>query len=146
MTDREKGQLGERKVKELLEAWGYNVEDLSENPEYYYKGDLRATSPTTGQQRMVEVKSCYKINATGNLYLEVWSKGSWRKNCQGWWLWCEADFLAYRDAISDQIYIFDMPALHQRVAQLPYRERSCGQESRGQIVKLDDVRDLILNK
>jgi hypothetical protein len=50
---------------------------------------------------MIEVKSCYKINSTNNLYLETWSAGSWRKNCEGWFKWCEADYLAYRDAISE---------------------------------------------
>lgn len=146
MTDRQKGELGERNCKQLLESWGYSVEDVSKNPDYYYKGDLILTSPTTGQKKMMEVKWCYKIHNTNNLYLEVWSAGSWRKNNQGWFKFCEADFLAYGDAISGQFYIFDMAALHKRAAEVPYETKHCGRESEGQIISLDQVRDLILNQ
>ena len=146
MTDRQKGELGEKNCIQLLTSWGYEVENVSKNPEYYYKGDLIATSPTTGNKRMVEVKWCYNINRTNNLYLEVWSAGSKKKNCEGWFKWCEADYLAYGDAHTGQFYLFDMNALHKRAAEVPYKERSCGYESRGQIVSLDQVRDLILNQ
>lgn len=140
------GKEGERRCKEMLEQWGYGVQDVSANPEYYYKGDLILTSPTSGQQKMMEVKWCERINDTNNLYLEIWSAGSWRKNCDGWFKWCEADYLAYGDAVSGQFYIFDMAALHKRAKMVPYKERRCGRDSVGQIVSLDDVRDLILNK
>lgn len=140
------GKLGERLAREMFAAWGYGVEDVSANPEYYYKGDIILTSPTTGEQRIVEVKWDERIADTGNLYLETWSAHSKKQNCLGWWRWCAADYLAYGDAQNRQFYIFDLKQLKERVAQLPVRERTCGNDSVGQIIALAQVKDLVLNQ
>jgi hypothetical protein len=42
------GRQGELLAQKMFLAWGYGVEDVSGNPEYYYKGDILLTSPTTG--------------------------------------------------------------------------------------------------
>lgn len=140
------GKLGERLCAEMLMQWGYAIQNVSANPDYYYKGDLLATSPTTGITKIIEVKWDEKIGNTNNLYLELSNINSKAKNGVGWFNWCEADFLAYGDAINRKFYIFDMKALKQRANEVPYRTRRCGYESEGQIISLDEVRDLILNQ
>jgi hypothetical protein len=70
------GKQGERLARNLFASWGYEVEDVSANPEYYYKGDILLTSPTTGAKRIVEVKWDGCIATTGNLFLEIWSRNS----------------------------------------------------------------------
>ena len=73
------GKQGESLFKEIMIARGYDVKDVSNNPEYWYKDiDFIITSPTTGETKSFEVKWDSRINQTGNLYLEltnVHSKG-----------------------------------------------------------------------
>lgn len=140
------GKQGERLARNLFASWGYGVEDVSANPEYYYKGDILLTSPTTGAKRIVEVKWDGCIATTGNLFLEIWSRNSRKQNCNGWWKWCGADYLAYGDARKQVFYLFDMAQLKERVAQLQLRTKRCGQDSEGLILPLAQVEDLILNK
>ena len=139
-----KGRQGELLAQQMFEAWGYSVEDVSGNPEYYYRGDLLLTSPTTGAQRVVEVKWDGVIATTGNLYLETWNQYSRKQNCNGWWVFCGADYLAYGDATNRKFYLFDMAQLKERVAQLSLAQRRCGQDSEGFILPLAQVEDLNL--
>lgn len=139
-----KGRQGELLAQQMFKAWGYGVEDVSADPEYYYRGDILLTSPTTGAQRVVEVKWDGIIATTGNLYLETWNQYSRKQNCNGWWRFCGADFLAYGDATNRKFYLFDMAQLKERVAHLTLAQRRCGQDSEGFILPLAQVEDLNL--
>lgn len=76
------------------------------------------------------------------MYLELINYNS--KNNIGWWRFCEADFLAYGNAHTDEFYIFDLAQLHRRVEQLPVVKGACA-DSIGLLIPLDAVRDLIIN-
>ena len=136
------GKEGERLFKEVMEARNYDVQDVSNNPDYWHRDiDFIITSPTTGDTKTFEVKWDSRINKTGNLYLErasIHSKGG-----LGWFEFCEADYLAYGDAVSGQFYMIPLLDLKIRVKQLPFREARCGNESMGQLVSLDDIKDII---
>lgn len=140
------GKQGERLCKQMLEEWGYSIQDVSLNPQYYFKGDLLVTSPTTGVTKIFEVKWDTRIHKTNNLYLELSNTNSKAKNGLGWFKWCEADFLAYGDAMTKKFYIIDLKALKERAKEVPYITRSCGSDSVGQIISLKQIDDLILNK
>lgn len=136
------GKKGERLFQQRMEARGYTVQDVSGNPDYWYKDiDFLITSPTTGATKSFEVKYDSKINKSGNLFLEVQSINS--KGGKGWFEFCEADFLAYGDAASRTFYIIPLLELKERVKQLPQRIAHCGYESTGLLISLDDIRDLI---
>jgi hypothetical protein len=96
-----------------MESRNYKVEDVSNNPDYYDKDiDLIITSPTSGLTKTFEVKFDSKICETGNLYLErsnIRSKGG-----AGWFDFCEADYLAYGDAINKYFYVIPMKELRER--------------------------------
>jgi hypothetical protein len=62
----------------------YEVVDVSNNPDYWYKDiDFILTSPTSGLTKTFEVKWDSRINRTGNLFLEISSINS--KGGKGWW-------------------------------------------------------------
>ena len=135
------GKQGERLFKEVMEARGYDVQDVSGNPDYWYRDiDFIITSPTTGETKTFECKWDTRINRTGNLFLERANAHS--KGGRGWFEFCEADYLAYGDAVSGQFYMIPLLDLRIRVKQLPYREAKCGQESIGQLVSLSDISDI----
>ena len=97
-----------------MESRNYKVEDTTNNPQYYYKDiDFIVTSSTSGLTKTFEVKWDYCINKTGNLYLEIENIHS--KGCKGFYEFCEADYLAYGDAVSRTFYIVPLLELRERV-------------------------------
>lgn len=66
-----------------MENRNYNVVDVSDNPDYWYKDiDFIITSPTSGDTKTFEVKWDSRINRTGNLYIELSNIHS--KEGKGW--------------------------------------------------------------
>lgn len=135
------GRAGELLFSQIMSSRNYEVQDVSNNPAYWYKDiDFIITSPTSGKTCTFEVKWDSRISATGNLYLELTSAHS--KGGQGWYNFCQADFLVYGDAVNQVFYIIPFAALKERVAQLPNRFARCGNDSTGKLVSLLDIADL----
>ena len=138
------GKLGEQLFQQKMQNKGYTVEDVSNNPDYWYKDiDFIITSPTTGAVKSFEVKFDSRINKTGNLYLEIVNMNSKQWNYDGWWLHCEANYLVYIDAINGIFYVISLEELRERVKKLPKRIAQCGNDSIGQLISLKDISDLI---
>lgn len=136
------GKQGEKLFQQIMESRNYKVKDVSNNSDYWYRDiDFIITSPTSGETKSFEVKWDSKINKTGNLYLEltnIYSKGG-----QGWYTFCEADYIAYGDAAARVFYIIPLLELKKRVQELPQHLARCGYDSTGLLVSLDDIQDLI---
>ncbi len=135
------GKQGERLFANIMELRNYKVQDVSNNPAYWEKDiDFIITSPTSGEVKTFEVKWDQCINRTGNLYLEIANVHS--KGHQGWFQFCQADYLAYGDAVAQIFYIIPMAELRERVKQLPTRTAQCGFDSVGRLVSLADITDI----
>lgn len=136
------GKIGERLFQQIMESRNYKVEDVSMNPDYWYKDiDFFVTSSTTGERKSFECKWDSCISRTGNLYLELTNVHS--KGGKGWYNFCEADYLAYGDAKNRIFYIIPLLELKKRVEQLPSRYAKCGYDSTGLLVSLKDIKDII---
>ena len=135
------GKQGEQLFKQIMESRKYTIKDVSNDPDFWYRDiDFIAESPFSGDIKTFEVKWDTKIHQTGNLYLErsnIRSKGG-----AGWFDFCEADYLAYGDAVNKLFYVIPMKELRERADQLPYRSASCGYDSTGQLVSLKDIEDI----
>lgn len=134
-----KGIEGEQLFAQIMKNRNYKVEDVSDNPEYYYKGDFILTSPTSGQKKIFEVKWDYKIHKTNNLYLELATRFT---DGIGWYEYCKADYIAYGDAINKKFYIIPLLELREKVEHMPKNIKECGNDSIGYIVSLDSIKDL----
>ena len=136
------GKIGEQLFQQMMESRGYVVKDVSFSSDYWSKDiDFIVTSPTTGAVQAFEVKWDSRISQTGNLFLEltnIYSKGG-----KGWFKFCEADYLAYGDAVSRLFYIIPMKELRARVSELPQRIVNCGDDSTGLLISLGDLSDII---
>lgn len=140
------GKYGEYLFKQTMLGRNYTVEDVSNNENYFDKDiDFILTSPTTGLTKTFEVKWDTRINRTNNLYLELTNVHSKQWNGEGWWLHCVADYLVYGDAIAHTFYVIPLLALRERVAQLTLRIASCGYDSTGWLLSLDDIADITIN-
>lgn len=143
------GNLGETLFEKYYKSKeGYIVENTTANPEYFSKDiDFFVTNPS-GHRKSFEVKYDSRVAYTGNLYLEIWNKHSSHAQYRGWWLFCEADFLFYGDAQNSKFYVFDVKELREKLGTINTRITYCrdcyGQpESKGQLVKLSDIKDII---
>lgn len=136
------GRQGELLFQQRMIENGYDMQDVSGNPDYWYRDiDFIATSPHTGLTKTIEVKWDTRIERTGNLYLELENIHS--KDGIGWFEFIEADFLAYGNAASRTFYVIPLLELKERVKQLPKRIARCGADSVGLLVSLKDIKDLI---
>lgn len=142
MNSGELGKLGERIFRQKMTDKGYGVQDVSGNPDYWYRDiDFLITSPYTGAIKSFEVKYDSRINRTGNMFLELECINS--KGGKGWFEFTEADFIAYGDSESRTFYIIPLLELKERIKTLPQRIAHCGHESTGLLVSLGDIQDLI---
>lgn len=129
--------LGERKpgeweLKRYLRKQGYEVEDVSDNPSYWYKDiDLIVNSKTT-----LEVKWDSRISKTGNIFLEICSNVE--KNQPGWFKFCKADYLFYGNSIDEEFYVFNFKELkaHIKAHKDEYQQRTAPDYNKyGEITK-----------
>lgn len=101
---------GEYELKWSLREHGYKVKDVSDNPAYYDKDiDLIATNIFTDITTSLEVKWDWRLAATGNLFIELENPRS--PGGRGWYIFCEADLLAYGDAINRIFYFIKVADL-----------------------------------
>ena len=136
-----KGKQGERLFQQIMESRNYAVQDVSGDPDYWYKDiDFIVTSPTSNLTKTFEVKYDSKIHSTGNLYLELTNIHS--RGGKGWFEFCEADYLVYGDAINNIFYVIPVQELREKVKMLPSRTARCGYDSTGLLVSLKDIADI----
>ena len=136
-----KGRQGEKLFIERLSAQNYTIQDVSGNSEYWEKDiDIIATSANTGLTKSFEIKWDSRINSTGNMYLELTNVNS--KGGLGWLQFCQADYLAYGDALARVFYIFPLAELKERVQRIKPRVARCGNDSTGYLMPIDSVIDI----
>lgn len=99
---------GEYELKTYFRGKGCKVTDVSNNPDYWKKDiDLIVDGEA------IEVKWDSKVYDTGNLFVEIYSDVERRK--PGWYKFCEADTLAYGDAVNKYFFMFDYEGLKEHI-------------------------------
>lgn len=102
---------GEQELKEWLRGYGYKVKDVSDNP-YYWKKDIDLI---VNDKYTIEVKWDNKLSETGNLFIEICADVD--KGAEGWYNFCEADYLAYGAADEYVFLMFDFKKLKKHIEQ-----------------------------
>ena len=135
---------GEENAYKYLVQQGYEVEDVSKNPEYWDQ-DIDLIATKDDEQMCVEVKWDSRIHQTGNMFIEISSNLEEGKD--GWFLFCRADYLFYGDSINRIFYIIKMDDLREYLQQNQTEQRNAPdyryngtirKRSRGEIVPIDD--------
>ena len=135
------GKQGERLFKQIMESRNYTVQDVSGDPDYWYKDiDFIVTSPTSNLTKTFEVKYDSRIYSTNNLYLELTNIHS--RGGKGWFEFCEADYLVYGDAVNNIFYVIPVQELREKIKMLPTRTAHCGYDSTGLLVSLSAIADI----
>lgn len=135
------GTVGENLFEQEMKRQGYIVNRVSNNPEYFNKDvDFVIKSPTSGETKTFEVKWDYRMNKTGNLYLEIINGHS--EGGRGWWEFCQADYLVYGDAHTQTFYVFSLLELRDVVNGISKEIGQCGQDSIGYLVPLIRLKNI----
>ena len=141
---------GEYELKRFLRNRGYIVDDVTQEPKYWYQDiDFLVTpsTPNIGEDVIssIEVKWDKRLAETGNLFLETENPRSLGGN--GWFNFCQAEYLAYGDATKRIFYFFKMSDLRNYIdgAENDLSSRRTWDGSKGYVIPLRDVSALIIN-
>ena len=114
--DLEAAKPAEQLVLQLLSSTGYDVEDVSDDREYFNKGDIKLTLPD-GRVFFIDVKDDSRIAETGNVLCEYeiyykendyYGKGDMKK---------DYDILAVVSQEEHKVYLIDFPLLKAKYKQ-----------------------------
>lgn len=88
------GKQGEYLVVSALKQHGHNIVDVSDNAEYRKK-DIDIIISKNGVSATVEIKNDLRSNQTGNVFVELTNTNNRSRNGEGWFAYCEADYLCF---------------------------------------------------
>ena len=138
--------LGEQYAYNYLKDIGYTVQDVTQNPAYYGK-DIDFIVTKDNQSDTIEVKWDSRISNTGNMFIETSSDINKRKD--GWFRFCEADYLFYGDSVNKLFYVISMEDIKDYLDK-NYTEERCATDyringavrkiSRGDLIPIDDFK------
>lgn len=106
----EKGKVGEAVIASYLSALGYKVTDVSGDAAY----QKRDIDFIINDEITVEIKTDYQIAATGNFLFEDVFHKDWG-DVDGWFHYCDADYLCFYDIVSQKAYWLDVKVMRQVV-------------------------------
>lgn len=127
---------GELEFKLQAQQQGYKLEYVGDEPEYWH----RDIDFIINDRTAVEVKWDSWINTTGNLFIETANPRS--KDGKGWYLFCEADYLAYGDSRINQFYIIKMSDLRHYISTHNLELKITNDGAEGFLVALNDISDI----
>ena len=137
---------GELKAYKLLSDNNWVVQDLTRCEQYYDK-DIDLSITDGHRSYTIEVKWDNVISRTGNMFIETFTDLD--KSKQGWFLFCEADYIFYGDSKNNLFHIFRTQNLRDYISNHTTPERKAPDYnkrgklkkiSQGYIVPIDDFR------
>lgn len=130
-SDLEKAKTGEAITLSVLQHTTdeYVFDDVSEDEEYYYRGDIRATDNDWGLDEFyLDVKMDSRIADTGNILCEekvyfkesgTYSKGNMKS---------DYDYLAIISVDAQRIFIIDFPKLKKHYKEGRFYTKDHGEQ------------------
>ena len=112
LTDLAAAKEAEQITRNKLSSLGYEVEDISDIKEYYYKGDIRLTDKS-GKQYYLEVKDDSRIADTYNVLCEYevyWKENGYSAKGN---MYCDSDYYCVVSKQKKTIYVIDFKILKQ---------------------------------
>lgn len=112
--------IGELRAYNYFQSNGWSVQDVTTYPEYWDKDiDFVVSSDTSSFT--VEVKWDSRIATTGNMFIETVTDLDRCK--EGWFSFCQADYIYYGDSVNQLFYVFRTNDLRQFVSSHDMEQR-----------------------
>ena len=112
--------IGELRAYNYFQDNGWTVQDVTSNPEYWDK-DIDLIVSSGAQSLTIEVKWDSRISTTGNMFIETVTDLD--KSKDGWFSYCQADYIYYGDSINQLFYVFKTDDLRKFVSSHIMEER-----------------------
>lgn len=117
------GKRGEKAVAAALEKRGHIITDVSDDVEYRLK-DIDMMLCKNDVVVSLEVKNDIKSNTTGNVFIETYNQNNVSRNGQGWFCYCEADYLCFVQEFWQEAHIVSRDELVKAIWSGKYRKVS----------------------
>lgn len=109
-----KGKKGEMAAQQYLLSRGWEVKDLT-NCDSFYTKDIDFLISKGRERHYIEVKWDSRIHQTGNMFIETTT--DLEANKDGWFEFCQAEFIFYGDARNQLFYVFRLEDLKEYIRQ-----------------------------
>lgn len=139
--DLKDGLRGEKLFMDAMAARRHNVEDLRNDAEYRKK-DVDFRISKNGVEVLVEVKNDIKSNYTNNVYVELTNNNNKSRNFEGWFCYCEADYIAFVQEQHNKIHLVQMNELIKNCWDNKYRV-AASYDTTGYIVPIHQLEKYI---
>ena len=133
-TDLTIGKQGEEMVMSALLKRGHMVVDVSDNAEYRKK-DIDIIISKNGKSATIEIKNDLRSNQTGNVYVELTNENNISRYGEGWFCYCDADYLCFVQAEKKQAHIVFRDELVRNCWNNKYRKAN-SRDTSGYIVPI----------
>lgn len=137
-------RFGEYYASQYLKSQGYEVEDTTLNPDFWSK-DIDFIARKGNEEITIEVKWDNCISDSGNMFIEIITDID--KGKQGWFEFCQADYIFYGDSQNNLFYVFKTDDLRQFLRENKTQSRKAPdynyqkkvkKVSQGQLVPIKD--------
>lgn len=105
---------GELRAQEYFLKNGWKVKNLTACQDFFSK-DIDFLIERDQERFYIEVKWDTRIKHSGNMFIEV--STDIEKNKDGWFKFCEADFIFYGDALQNLFYVFRLQDLKEFIKE-----------------------------
>lgn len=112
--------IGELRAYNYFQSNGWDIQDVTMNQKYWNK-DIDFIVSNGSQSLTIEVKWDSRISSTGNMFIETLTDLD--KGKQGWFSFCQADYIYYGDSVNQLFYVFKTDDLRRFVSSHMMQER-----------------------
>lgn len=140
-SDKARGKRGEKLVYDALTARGHKLTDLSEDPQAQKKDIDFFVEHKCGQSTTLEVKSDFRSESTGNLFIEYENRNNVTRKGKGWYYYCEAEYICFAQENNRKAFIVLLDELKQTIKKNAFRTAS-GTDASGFLFPISKLAEL----
>ena len=118
--DLERGKRGEKLVYDALTARGNKVTDLRDDEAARWN-DIDFALEKDGKKTTLEVKTDFRSEETGNLFIEYENSNNQKHKYKGWYCYCKAEYLCFVQETARKAYIVLFDELKQTIKKNSFR-------------------------
>ena len=137
-TSLEYGKRGEKMISLALTAKGNKMIDVSDDLQYR-KCDIDFIVERKRDTITLEVKSDYKSQETGNFFVEYLNWNNKSHNYDGWYKYCQADFICFVQQEYHKAYIVLFDELVNDIEKKNSYRRARSNNSWGFLVPVENI-------
>lgn len=123
-SDLNRGKQGETLAAKALEARGHKVIDVSDDWNYRCADIDFVLTNKQGQTTTLEVKTDAASEYTGNVFVEYYNSNNQSHEYQGWFKYCEAEYIGFIQPNNKKAMIVSFEELKQNIKENSYRSAS----------------------